>query len=212
MKIVAALAWFDEPEGFLDRCVSSLVGLVDALVALDGPWEGFPHTATWSPGQANAIMRAAEGIPSVEVVQRDEAWPSQVAKRDALMTTADFYGDWILVVDADEFVTHADPRAVRSELARTDAVCANVGLTNLHRGRQLGGGLCRRVYRAGTTVEVVHSGYTFEGRHLLPGEPTLDLAEHLHLEHDYANRGEARNAQAREYIAARARERVEVWV
>lgn len=215
MRIVAALCWYLEPPAFLDRCVRSLEGVVDRVVALDGAWRHFPDAGTHSTLEEGLALhdaaRRARLLLTLETP--DEVFESQTAKRAALMALASEHGDWLLVIDGDEHVKHAAaPLRIRRELAATDADVAEVGLTNIHEGKILGGGLRRRFYRSGTTVEIVHSGYTYQGRQLLRGEPTLDLGSHIHIEHDYANRGADRNQQAREYVTARASTREEVWV
>lgn len=214
MKIVAALAWYREPPEFLDRLVRSLAGLVDVLVALDGAWALFPDAephSTLAEGMALHEAALDAGV-RLELRTPEIVFESQVAKRAALMALAAEHGDWVLVVDADEHVSRKLPLGLRYELGRTDRVVGEVLLRNMQAGKLLGGGLSRRLYRAGTTVEIVHSGYTFEGRQLLPGEPTVDVRDLVTIEHDYANRGPERNAQAAEYLRRRTAEREEVWV
>lgn len=219
MRITAALAWHDEPVEFLERCVMSLNGVVDELVAVDGAWRWFDGGTTSSPEEIRAIKAAAKwcDIPC-RVVVPDAIFDSQVHKRARLMEEASKTSDWVLVIDADEYVSWSDPEMIRAQLAVTDLLAATVEITNLHRGEKLppdyhhDGGLRRRLYLAGTTVVVVHSGYSYHGKHLLPGEPAVDLSAYLKLEHDIANRGPERNQKARDYREARTRERVEVWV
>jgi len=218
VRIVAALAWYQEPVAFLDRCVRSLAGVVDAIVAVDGPWRLF-EGGPWSPlEQAETIIRAARDVGiDADVHGPGAPFESQVAKRAFLMDRAGRHGDWVFVIDGDEYVAHADPEIVRSELETTDCLLAAVEVTNLHRGEMMPGvppkgGLKRRIYRAGTTVVTVHSGYTYDGHPLLAGEGAVDLREHLRLEHDNCNRGSARNQLAREYRVRRSAEGVEVWV
>lgn len=219
VRICAALAWFDEAPGFLARCVSSLHGLVDEIVALDGAWELFPGAACCSAvEQRSAIQNAATGT-RLRLVEPDVVFASQVAKRAELMRLASKDADWVFVIDSDEHVTHSDPGIVRGllESAAADMVVGSVEITNVHRGESIPGyhpqgGLKRRFYRAGTTVVKVHTGYSFQGRWLYESEPCIDLGEHLRLEHDFCNRGHERNDRARAYRVNRERERVEVWV
>ncbi len=217
MKIAAAICWYDESLEFLTRCVSSLDGLVDEVVAVDGAWSLFEGATASDEAQGWAIKAAAERIGiGCRIVVPARLWRSQVEKRAAVMAHAGRDADWVFVIDADEYVARADAASSRELLEATDAVTATVTIENLHRGEQMPGyhpqgGLRRRFYLAGTTVTVVHSGYAYEGRHLLRGEPELDLAELVALEHDNHNRGPTRNALDRGYREARQRERVEVW-
>lgn len=218
MKITAALCWFDEPLDFLDRCVRSLAGLADDLVALDGAWKWFPGGAQSNWREAEMIRLAAADIDlPCAVITPQTIYESQVAKRNHLMELAGGLGDWILVIDGDEYVAHADPDTVRAQLADTEHVVAAVEITNLHRGGEIpgyhpDGGLRRRVYRSGTSVQRVHTGYFHDGRPLYRSEPVVDLSAHLRLEHDNCNRGDRRNQRSIEYRVAREREGVEVWV
>lgn len=221
MRIVAALCWYAEPVEFLQRCIRSLEGLVDHVVAVDGPWELFPKSGLQmsSSTERIAVREAAEDIrATVEIHAPVGVWKSQVHKRDLMMRWAGEKGDWILVIDGDEYVAHSDFRQVRDRLAVAppDCVIGEVQITNLHRGGQIPGyhpqgGLTRRLYRAGTTVDIVHTGYFHNGQPLYRGESTVDLRDHLMLAHDICNRGEQRNQRSIRYREARERERVEVW-
>jgi hypothetical protein len=221
VKLVAALAWYAEPIAFLDRCIRSLEGLVDHIIAVDGPWALFPYDsdAITSAEEWVAIREAADAIGVRHSVHAPaHPWDSQVHKRDMMMRWASEHGDWILVIDGDEYVAHAEPEKVRAELSAVDETCVigEVQIKNLHRGGQIpgyhpDGGLARRLYRSGTTVDIVHTGYFHNGQPLYRGEPTVDLREHLILEHDICNRGWLRNDQSIAYREARERSGVEVW-
>lgn len=218
VRVCAALAWYDETPEFLDRCVRSLAGVADEVLALDGAWRLFPCGRPMSPpDQEEAVWAAARsiGLP-VRVKVPSEVYASQVAKRAHLMELAADHCDWVLVIDADEYVADADGDAVHAAL---EVATENVGIVthrNLHRGWTANNpdppraGMNRRLYRAGTTVVVVHSGYVREGEHLHVSDP-VDLREALTIEHDNWNRGDDRNERSREYRRARERERVEVW-
>jgi len=219
VRITAALAWHDEPPEFLERCVRSLSGLVHEVVAVDGAWRWFQGGTTSSPAEIRAIRdtAAAVGIKS-RIIVPQAIFDSQVHKRAYLMEQAARSSDWVFVIDADEWVDQCDAVTVREQLEGTDLLVATVEITNLHAGEALpadyhpNGGLRRRLFRAGTTVVIVHSGYCYQGHHLLPGEPELDVSDHLKLQHDICNRGPERNQRWRDYREARTRERVEVWV
>ena len=218
VRIAAALCWFEETPEFLGRCVRSLAGVCDELVAIDGGWQHFPGAAPMSaPEQEEAVWAAARevGLP-VRVKVPDRVWGSQVEKRAAVMEMAGEFCDWVLVVDADEYVAHADGDAVHAAL---EVATENVGIVthrNLHRGWTADSpdppraGMNRRLYRAGTTVIVVHSGYIRHGEYLHVADP-VDLREALTIEHDNWNRGDERNQRAKDYRRERERARVEVW-
>ncbi len=219
MKVCAALAWFDEPVEFLDRCIRSLGDVVDEVVALDGAWKHQPNADAHSgPDQAYAIRIAAleAGLP-VRVIVPPEVFASQVHKRVELMALASEDADWVLVIDGDEYVTYCEFDTLHRELAATELLCGYVAFKNLNRGETMPGttahsGLNRRIYKAGTTVKTVHSGYMYEGRNLLVSEDALDLRHCLAIEHDNVNRGPWRNKASRDYRAARAMHGVENWM
>lgn len=220
VRVAAALAFFDEPAGFLDRCVRSLQGLADEVVALDGAWDLFPHDDYLSPAdniqELNAALAACRfGYGSIPIRPR-QAFASQVEKRAELMRIASINADWILVIDADEYIAHRDAAAAR---ARLEHATENVGIVthrNLHQGWTADNpdppraGMNRRLYRAGTTVIVVHSGYIRDGEYLHVADP-VDLRDTITIDHDNWNRGDERNQRAKDYRRARERERVEVW-
>jgi hypothetical protein len=218
MKICAALAWYDEPIEFLDRCVRSLAGVMDFLVAVDGPWQGFPHDRVLSdPAQSAAIMAAAVdvGLPFA-IIERGAAWDSQVAKRDHLMHESSACSDWIFVIDGDEHVHQAHAETTRTALdsAATDVgtvVCRHV---TGHQADRFSAPI-RRLYRAGTTVEQAHNGYRY-GDKWLHGDPSYVKLEQpfvtpLTIHHQRSDRGEQRNQAAMDYRAYRRAQRTEAW-
>lgn len=216
MRICAALCWFDESAEFLTRCVSSLEGLVDAIVAVDGAWELFDGRA-WSPDlQQWAIKTAAfkAGI-GCEVIVPPQRWRSQVEKRAKAMEAAGDGSDWVFVIDADEYVEAVDVQTVRAELEHSALHVAEVTHRNLDLDPSYNpdpprAGLTRRFYREGSTVIVVHSGYVRNGEYLHASD-AVDLRESVAIVHDNWNRGDARNRRSRDYRKARQREGVEVW-
>jgi hypothetical protein len=226
VRITAVLCWYDEPPTHLGRCVRSLAGICDRLVALDGAWQPYPGAEARSPmSQVVAINMARQdaellGIP----IRPDKVWPSQIAKRDAAMRYAIAEGsDWILVIDADEYIAPVDLTAgerqlkrmqIEQELAATDLLVAEVTLRNVtgddHRGVDQ---RWRRLFRAHPTLGVSgsHQGYTIPPHHLhgdtrdgLTLAPALDLTSLLTIEHTPRSRGAERNAAAKAYRHARA--------
>ena len=219
VRICAALAWADETPEFLTRCVRSLEGVVDELMACDGAWNLYEGEAFSGPEQEEAIWDAARsvGIESRVFVPHG-IWESQVAKRATLMEMAGQHADWVFVIDADEYVVYSEPETIRRALADTEALCAFVAWKNLNRGEQhMPGtnpksGLNHRLFRAGTTVRTVHSGYFYEGCNVLIECESLDLRHCLAVEHDNINRGAERNERARSYRRLRHTTGVETWV
>jgi len=216
VRVVAALPWYDEQPSWLDRCVRSLAGVVDELIAVDGRWDlyddGAPILSHFE--QEIAISRAAyaSGIECT-VWKPGRVWASQVAKRAVTMELAAELGDWVLVIDADEYVAYVDPVwKQRLEYGY------DVGLVGLHAMyEQMPDRRIRRVFRAGTTVRVAHNGYWYEGRWLHGDSakvrlaPAVDLSDALVLHDDSGKREPGREHKAMEYRRARARDRVEVW-
>jgi hypothetical protein len=216
VKLTACLCWYDEPVEFLERCVHSLAGTPDALLAIDGRYEPFPAPRDLSPiDQTAAIERTASivGLPATILGGGAPfAWPSQIAKRDHAMRHAAKLGDWILVIDADEWIHHADQGALRNALEHADHDVATITIRNItgHDHRNVDQPR-RRIFRAGTTVADSHQGYTLNGRHLdgdtrngLQLAPALDLTAALHIHHTPRSRGPKRNAAAKHYRHARA--------
>lgn len=217
MKLVAALAWYWESPEFLTRCVQSLAGAVDHLVALDGPWEGFPHELPCSnPAEYAAIIETANEVDLGLTISKPgsaRVWPSQVAKRDALMKIAGELGDWIFVIDGDEWVADPHTAETRLMLEETGLHVASVAFRNVTGGNQAPSRI-RRVYRPPVTVERNHHGYNREGTWLhgpphVGLAPTVDLP--LELLHEQAHRGQARDAASVEYRNWRRRTQAERW-
>ncbi|HVS85646.1 MAG TPA: hypothetical protein VHD91_08435 [Gaiellaceae bacterium] len=214
MKITACLCWYDEPIAHLKRCVTSLAGfaIVDDLVALDGRWQPYPGERVLSPmDQAIALRHAARALGlDLHEQGRYRPWPSQIEKRSASLELATIHGaDWLLVIDADEWIHHADPHTIRDALATTDHDVATITIRNTtghdHPNTDQPR---RRLFRAGTTVEHWHNGYTRNGRTLAgdpPLAPALDLTDHLRIHHTPRARSPERNAAAKHYRHARAR-------
>lgn len=189
MRLVAAIAWYAEPAASIARLLASLAGVVDDVVQLGGRWDLMP----------------GDGVPE---------WPSQVAKRDALMSLASERGDWILVIDGDEYLEGFGVKAARRlETSRLDV--ATVTLRNLNRPwplRELAPQTfaARRLFRAGTTVPgPAHNDYRLDGRRLAGDpasgalEPALDLTAFLTIAHDNRARPAQREQAAQTYRRAR---------
>lgn len=119
MKIVAMLAWWDEPPRDLYACVKSLRVLCDAVFAVDGAYAMTPGaTARSADEQADTIRKAAadSGLDHT-VVTPTEVWTGQVEKRDFMLREAARDADWVLAVDCDHRLV-GDRDKIRAELAR----------------------------------------------------------------------------------------------
>lgn len=228
MKIVACLSWYSEQPAMLDRCVRSLAGLADELVAFDGRWQHFDDGAV-SPlsdiSELDAIERAADAAGLSRLVVRvDEVWSSQVAKRAAMCEAALASGaDWMLVIDADEFIASADAEKARGVLAATDGdlaprLVAQVRCAQVNQPKI--SGPIRRIYstRGGLTVERAHMGYrTRDGRWLhgdhafVSLEPALDLSSMIFLHHDVLGRDPERKNLRLDYRTERRTRHLESW-
>lgn len=218
MIVAAALAWYAETPESLTRCVQSLAGYCDTLTALGGRWEGFPPVPKDNPeAQAQTIVDACEEI-DIDYEVGLGSWSSQVEKRAELMAQAREGSDWVLVIDADEFIERGDPRLFRKGLAGTDRDVARIFTYRppITYGRQV-----HRVYRSTTGVSVVtaHNGYvTSDGRFLngnpcyVQLEPTEDLGELLVIAHDLTCRIGTRKSARAEYLRFRRKEGIESWV
>lgn len=230
MKITACLCWYDETAELLERCVDSLAGFVDELVAFDGRWDLYPapkrgegdivHSPMW---QQYALVEAAHnaGIPLRREVARQSPWPSQVDKRNALLQAAAESGDWLLVIDADEWIEGGEARGLRAELMRTGADVAFVDYQMYVDGRPRSRYPIRRLYRAasGVHIETAHNGHRTSDGRWLHGDTSYVQLEHAEELQPWLTLGEETNARSierqmakREYRKARGRERVEVWV
>lgn len=221
MILVGALAWYAESTETLERCARSLGGVCDVLIALGGRWDGFPAVeGDDADAQSDAIMAGCDdaGI-FCEVTYSLDMFESQVAKRAELMAAARGAGDWVFVIDADEYVADANTDELARALSNTLADAATVhGIRVPHRLQVRRP--WRRMYRAstGVTVEIAHNGYrAADGRWLYGDpahvtlEPAVDVTEHLLLVHDLVARGDARRAARQAYVDARRDQGFETW-
>ncbi len=221
--ITACLVWFDETPETLTRCVTSLAGVADRIVALDGPWQHMPHDCVSSPReQHDAILAAAGSFDSVTVMPARRAWRSQVAKRAAALELAHLVGsDWIAVIDADEHVERCDGETLRARLAETGRDVCEVGFrTYGSRVKNTRPVQIRRIYRAstGVTVDVAHNGYrTADGRWLhgdarhITRVRAADLSDVVAIAHDRDARTTERQQARMGFLDERRARRLETW-
>jgi hypothetical protein len=224
VKLIACLAFYDEPIPFLERHVRSVARVADELVAFDGAWHGHPDGKPHSPVEQALTIKTtalAAGLPCI-YYSPQRTWLSQVEKRDALMRYASgrcAKNDWLLVIDGDEHVHGCDNASLRWLLEHTDYDVATVNTTRTHGQRLIEGSTpMRRLYRAPVTVERAHNGYRRDGQWLNGDSAYVRLARaadatpHLHLHHEHMNRGDERNGARLAYRMERRREQSETWV
>lgn len=221
MRLVAALVYYAELPEHLTRCVRSLRGVVDHLEAWQGPWAHFPELPGDDPEeQEAAVGTAAAGAMSYHHVSG--TWPSQVDKRSQLMQAAGEQGDWVLVIDADEWVGDVAGALLRAALDDTRRDVAEVTLHREPHEPATRPRPVRRIYRAATglSVRTAHMGYvTADGRflHGNPGyvklEPSeLSTAPLLQLHHDVACRTHLRRRARDRYLYTRRDQALESWL
>jgi hypothetical protein len=218
VKVAAALSWYAETPESLIRCVKSLNGYCDSLVALGGRWVGFPEVAGDNYNQqAAALAAACEQTNLAYFIETSGVWPSQVAKRAELMGRACEESDWVFVIDGDEYIGSGDPDTFREILSMTERDVARVFACRvpLPYGRNI-----HRVYRssAEVTVRTAHNGYvTSDGRFLhgdpcyVTLEPHQDTDKSLVLVHDLKARGQTRKNARTAYNQYRRHTRIEAW-
>lgn len=115
MRVAAALCWYDEPTGLLERCVASVAPFVDHVVAVDGTWQLWERSGTSSADQAEAIRRTCQrhGVSSQVVTGR--LWETQSQKRSHAIRLAAAAADWVMPLDAD-WTFEGDPVVFRVTL------------------------------------------------------------------------------------------------
>jgi hypothetical protein len=228
VKIVALLSWWNENPAWLTRCVTPLGRFVDHLVAVDGAYEhvsGSHEHARSSGDQADAIVAACDGTGLALTLHRPtEPWiGDEVAKRTFMFQAAALLtepGDWLFVVDADEFVQEV-PASIRSQLEQATEDGFEVGQIDMASPPPARGvDLSRRFFLADPSFRV-------EGRHfhyvagpttsprLLWGDgsdPRLLPAVHIEgfrSEHWTAKRHPYRRQAQLDYYARRKKLRLE---
>lgn len=218
--VVACLAYYAEEAAHLDRCVTSLAGVADALVALQGQWDHFPAVDGDDPAIQQAAILDAAMRAGMRCQHSSGSWASQVDKRTQLMRMAAAMGDWLLVIDADEWVTDADGPALHEQLADLGVDVARVNL-RLHPIQACSPARAvRRIYRAstGVTVRTAHNGYVTSDGRFLHGDPAYvrlddaaDLSPVIMLGHQVDARAGQRRKARLQYLATRRRLRFESW-
>lgn len=219
MALTALLSWYQEDPAWLDRCIRALAAAdVSRIVAIDGAYQLYPRARNRSGiAQHEAITRAAYAINASLTIHVPPApWTgNEIHKRSFMFALADHIsqpGDWHLVIDADEVITHA-PSDLHDRLATTTFDVAQVTFSEpTATGR-------RRTYpipiifRAGLGIRCQTNHYTYitsDGRKLWGNAttdrlaPRLDLADTFIVDHLTEFRHQDRRNDAKTYYHDRA--------
>jgi hypothetical protein len=116
VKLVCLIAtWRDE--ALLARAVKSAAPFVDIVVVLDGGYVGVVSAEeAWTP--ETDLLTVYNASENVQIVQIEGLYPSEIAKRNALLSAGRFFAlddpedpvetYWALVLDADEVLVNGD--------------------------------------------------------------------------------------------------------
>jgi len=97
--IQANVIFFEDGPELLRQCFESLLGKVDSIIAIDGPFAEFPHESLISKdGCRELALEYANEVIS----KTDKAWSNQAEKRNAYFEATDEGIDFHFVIDADE--------------------------------------------------------------------------------------------------------------
>jgi hypothetical protein len=214
LRLIALLAWFEEPAEWLAELVASCARAgCDHVVAVDGAYALLPNGSGFSsPEQHAAILHTARGAGIGATIHApSQRWfGNEVEKRSALFRLAEATaepGDWYWVLDADCVVTEA--HAVKERLADTTLLAAEHRLEERQDGT-VSKSMHRGLFRAGWGLRVQgrHSHYVdAAGRVLWDGPggdhvPALDLFD-VRVEHRRSQRPVARRSDQVEYYRRR---------
>lgn len=111
MRLIACYSIYNE-EKFLKQSLDTVNGKVDAIVIVDGAYEGYDwdkskrkwHSASW-----DKTLQIIKDYPFkselVFIPAPEEPWKTQMLKRSQYFIGKDAH-DWYLNIDADETVVH----------------------------------------------------------------------------------------------------------
>ena len=219
MKLIALLAWYDEPSWCLTELVASVATAgADAIVAVDGAYALYPAGRSQSPSeQAQVIQAAAQGagLELLMHLPREVWFGNEIEKRSytfALGHTIAIPGeDWFWILDADEVITEA--LGLREALEGVEAQTASVMMEEVIDGSRSGVIPMRKFFRAQETgIHCESNHFTFrtgDGQLLYEGfqtpKPELAPCEHLgFIRFDHrGGRSEAREYAAQVYYDRR---------
>jgi hypothetical protein len=138
-RVTAILSFYDETLDMLAASVSSLVGVADHLVAVDGAYMLYPDAKPSSdPQQMRLIAEICSGARiGLTTHTPIQVWgQNEVQKRSHALMLAEAVTDpngWYLIHDADCVVTsvHPDFHAKLEELAQDDWGAVEVGVKEI---------------------------------------------------------------------------------
>lgn len=185
MRLIGLLSWFDEPVKDIERCIRSFHACgMTHLVAVDGAYGLFPGGAPVSDvRQHQTIAAVCEELGiDLRLYLPPDVWATETDKRALMFHIAEheFHtnrADWLIVIDADEYVPK--PLDLRPLLAATSLDAADV-----HVDEPGGGGNpaktfdVRKLFRAlpGLTVRLNHHTYV-AGERVLWGFGQIESAD-----------------------------------
>lgn len=228
MRLIALMAWYDEPISTLLASIASLkVAGVDHLVAVDGAYALYPDgQAASDPNQQAAIHMACRelGLGCTMHVPAAVWERNEPEKRTALFThgwAVAQPGDWFLVHDADTAVVEA-PGDLKDRLAGSEMQVATVNVHDMVAARIKQRDLpeyfeyCGLFRAQPIIVGPHHAQYrAADGQYLWVGNgdqspvPALDLTGEVVIEHRPDHRPHERQVRKMGYYRNRDEARVE---
>lgn len=158
MRLIALLAWYDEPAAWLRDGVDGLAEAgVDHLVAVDGAYQAFPHRQHLSPTQQVQALTSRCRLANVALTvhRPDRAWRDEMEKRTFMFRLADTFArpdvDWLWVNDADHIPVATE--GLKDRLSTTVEDAASIRLESEW---------FRCLYRHQPGISVTHNHYTYE--------------------------------------------------
>lgn len=174
VTVAAAVIAYNEAR-CIERCVRSLLDAVDEVVVLDA-------------GSTDGTPERVEGWPSVRVIRNVRADDDFAAQRN--MGLAHIRSDWVLWVDADEWLVPEDAAAVRELAGLYDGLeqppVLSVCQLNQIQGREKPDYSIPRFFPTNRGLRYygrVHEQVVREGRHLYDGG-VIRRAVRIRLRHD----------------------------
>jgi hypothetical protein len=231
-RLIGLLSFYDEKPSWLAACISSYAqaGLTH-LVAIDGAYRLYPDgQARSTPDAHDTIVETTGAIGlHLTLVLPTSTWQgNEIQKRTSLFRHADAIAqpdrDWLLVIDADEIVTRALTGWL-NELTNTTLDTADVLLWSRdqrdtpeqaqvdqdHNLNPVDTAPIRKLFRHTPGIHCHKNHYTYvtpDQRVLWRGgrrntDPSLDLTDHIHIEHRSIYRTLHRRAASADYYATR---------
>lgn len=216
MKLVGLLSFFDEPEHFLHRTISTLpIAGVTHLVALDGRYARYPAAYDTSPSEQHEAIEQSCATAGISLhLHVHGVWDGdEIEKRTALFAIGETITspqDWYYVVDGDEEIIHA-PDDLHAQLQHSVFDVAQVYLDQANPDPGF-----PKFFRAARGLHCHGNHYTYrtgDGRYLWGNGRTTRLEARLPLNmtvkhHEHA-RSPARRTARLGYYTTRDREHAE---